>query len=145
MHSQCRIYSFMRILLFWNTNLSNAMEDRKYNYQKTFASVNQTRNQSSLLKVTYSIQLGVWIKEDIPIHMCFKFADPHTYIQRTAEFKKTRSVYIHFSELLMFHVKFWSLVLSFIIGTIRSHIYVCHSFFLLWGLIYLHKNDIFVP
>lgn len=69
--------------------LSNAIEDRKYNYKMTLVATKQTRIQSSLFKFTYIIQLGVQIKESIPIHTSLIFAGPHMYIKRTAEFKKT--------------------------------------------------------
>lgn len=112
----------------------------------TLVATKQTRIQSSLFKFTYIIQLGVQIKESIPIHTSLIFAGPHMYIKRTAEFKKTWSVYINFSELLMFHVKFWSLAISFIIGTIRSHIYVFHSLFSLWNgwYIYMKMTSLFL-
>lgn len=56
----------MTILLFWDINPSNTVEDGKYNYQMTLVSANQRRNQS-LFEVTSSIQLGIWIEEGIPI------------------------------------------------------------------------------
>lgn len=62
------------------------MEDRKYNYKITLFSTIQTRNWSSLLKVIFSSQLRVWMKEGISIYTHFKFADSHANIVK--ELKK---------------------------------------------------------
>lgn len=136
----CRIYNFTRSLLLWDASPFNTMEDGKYTYEMMLVSTNQIRNWSSLFKVTESIQLGIWTEDSIQIHTSFTSANPYIYIERTVECEQIWSVYINFSELLMFHVKFWSFATSFIIGIIRSHICVFHSLFSLWNSWYIYMK-----